>query len=351
MTSHTLSSSEYKSQRLIALDILRFFSILSVIAIHSFDTNITLYNIALKLRAWAVPELILISFFITAHKIHKPDFVTRRIKSFIIPYLCFTTFYVVIRLFKRYALDNYIDWSIISQLWSIYLFGGACPQLYYIPMYLFYLIIVSVVMRLINKKGNSISNKIRQISYLTVFSIFSSLFLLIIIYPSLLFNLKLSDPYLLVFMRRLFYNLPLPFIAIFIFYLYHLDVYRNFVQKALFKMSMSTSIIFIYICKLEYFPIIRIILCTFIFILALEFNRELSKSKFAKLFTSIASLSMGVYLIHPFIIETSQILVGRFLNVKLDSLIVTLCIWLFGGVICSYLLTFSYQKMNYERKS
>ena len=351
MTSHTLSSSEYKSQRLIALDILRFFSILSVIAIHSFDTNITLYNIALKLRAWAVPELILISFFITAHKIHKPDFVTRRIKSFIIPYLCFTTFYVVIRLFKRYALDNYIDWSIISQLWSIYLFGGACPQLYYIPMYLFYLIIVSFVIRLINQKSNSILNKIRQISYLTVFAIFFSLLLLIVIYPFLLFSLKLSDPYLLVFMRRLFYNLPLPFIAILIFYISQSDAYSNFVQKPLSKLLMLSSIIFIYICRFEYFPIIRIVLCTFIFLLALDLNRGLSKSKFTKLFASIASLSMGVYLIHPFIIETSQILVGRFLNLKLDSLIVTLCIWLFGGVICSYLLTFCYQKMNYERKS
>ncbi len=351
MISHTLSSSECKSQRLIALDILRFLSILSVIAIHSFDTNITLYKIALKLRAWAVPELILISFFITAHKIHKPDFVARRIKSFITPYLCFTTFYVIIRLFKRYALDNYIDWSIISQLWSIYLFGGACPQLYYIPMYLFYLIIVSVVMRWINQKGDSISNKIKQISYLAVFSIFLSLFGLFVIYPFLLLNFNLSDPYLLVFMRRLFYNLPLPCIAILILYISQSDAYNNFVRKPLSKLLILSSIILISVCRVEYFPIIRIILCTFIFLLALDFNRGLSKYKFTKLFTSIASLSMGVYLIHPFIIETSQILVGRFLNVKLDSLIVTLCIWLFGGVICSYLLTFCYQKIIYERKS
>lgn len=351
MISHTSSSSECKSQRLIALDILRFLSILSVIAIHSFDTNITLHNIASKLQVWAVPELISISFFITAYKIHKPDFVARRIKIFIIPYLCFTTFYVIIRLFKRYALDNYIDWSIVSQLWSIYLFGGACSQLYYIPMYLFYLIIVSVVMRLINKKGDSVSNKIRKLSYLTVFSIFLSLFILFAIFPFLLLSLNLSDPYFLAFMKRCFYNLPYAFIAILISYLYPLDVYSKFFQKALFKMSMLTSIIFIYICKLEYFPMIRIILCTFIFILALELNRGLSEYKFTKLFTSIASLSMGVYLIHPFLIETSQILVGRFLNLKLDSFIVTLCIWLFGGVICSYLLTFSYQKMIYERKS
>jgi peptidoglycan/LPS O-acetylase OafA/YrhL len=351
MISHTSSSSECKSQRLITLDILRFLSILSVIAIHSFDTNITLHNITSKLQAWAVPELILISFFITAHKIHKPDFVTRRIKSFITPYLCFTTFYVIIRLFKRYALDKYIDWSIISQLWSIYLFGGACSQLYYIPMYLFYLIIVSVVMRLIHKKGNSIVNTIRKISYLTAFSIFLSLFGLFVIYPFLLLNFNLSDPYLLVFLRRFFYNLPLPFIAILIFYISQSDAYSNFVQKPLSKLLMLSSIIFIYICRFEYFPIIRIVLCTFIFLLALDLNRGLSKSKFTKLFTSIASLSMGVYLIHPFIIETSQILVGRFLNLKLDSLIVTLCIWLFGGVICSYLLTFSYQKIIYERKS
>ena len=126
MISHTSSSSECKSQRLIALDILRFLSILSVIAIHSFDTNITLHNIASKLQVWAVPELISISFFITAYKIHKPDFVARRINSFIIPYLCFTTFYVIIRLFKRYTLDNYIDWSnsfsimeYISILWGL----------------------------------------------------------------------------------------------------------------------------------------------------------------------------------------------------------------------------------------
>ena len=350
MISHTSSSSS-SYERLIALDMLRFLSILSVIAIHTFDTNLTLHNIASKLRAWAVPELILISFFITAHKIHKPDFVARRIKSFIIPYLCFTTFYVVIRLFKRYALDNYIDSSMISQLWSIYLFGGVSSQLYYIPMYLYYLIIVSVVMRLIHKKGNSIVSTIIKISYLTVFSIFLSLFSLFVIYRFLYLNFNFSNPYFLAFMRRSFYYFPFPFIAILIFYLYHLDVYRNFVQKALSKFLMLSSIIFIYICRIEYFPIIRIILCTFIFILALEFNRGLSRYKFTKLFTSIASLSMGVYLIHPFFIEVSQILVGRLLNVKPNSFIVTLCIWLFGGVICSYLLTFSYQKMIYERKS
>lgn len=39
MISHISSSSECKSQRLIALDILRFFSILSVIAIHTFDSD------------------------------------------------------------------------------------------------------------------------------------------------------------------------------------------------------------------------------------------------------------------------------------------------------------------------
>ncbi|NJN11127.1 MAG: acyltransferase [Richelia sp. RM2_1_2] len=351
MISHISSSSECKSQRLIALDMLRFLSILSVIAIHTFDTNVTLYHIASKLRVWAVPEFLMISFFIAAHKIHKPDFITRRIKSFIIPYLCFTTFYVIIRLFKRYALDNYIDWSIISQLWSIYLFGGACSQLYYIPMYLLYLITVSFVIRLINKKGNLILNNIRKTSYLTVFSIFLSLFGLFVIFPFLFLNLKLSDPYFLAFMRRYFENFSYPFIAILIFYIYQSDVYSNFVQKPLFKLLMLSSIVFIYICRVEYFPIIRIVLCTFIFLLALDFNRGLSKYKFTKLFTSIASVSMGVYLLHPFFIETSQILVGRFLNVKLDSLIVTFCVWLFGGVICSYLLTFSYQKMIYERKS
>ena len=76
------------------------------------------------------------------------------------------------------------------------------------------------------------------------------------------------------------------------------------------------------------------------FLLALDLNHRLSSYKFMKLFTSIASLSMGVYLLHPFFIEVSQILVNRLLNVRLDSLVVTLCVWLFGGVICSYLVTF-----------
>ncbi len=340
MISHISSSSECKSQRLIALDILRFLSILSVIAIHTFDTNINLHHIASKLQAWAVPELILISFFITAHKIHKSDFVARRIKSFIIPYLCFTTFYVIIRLFKKYALDNYIDWPVISKLWSIYLFGGACSQLYYIPMYLFYLITVSFVIRFIHK---------RKTSYFTVFSIL--LFFLCLIFLLLFFILKLNDPYILAFMRHYFDNLPYPFIAILIFYLYQRDIYKNFVQKTLFKFFMLSNIVFIYIYQVECFPIIRIVLCTFIFLLALDFNLRLSSFNFIKLFTSIASLSMGVYLLHPFFIEASQILVDRFLNVKLDSLLVTLCVWLFGGVICTYLVTFCYQKMIYERKS
>ena len=265
MISYISSSSGCQSQRLIALDVLRFLSLLSVIAIHTFDTNIILHNIASKLQAWAVPELILISFFITAHKIHKPNFIYRRIKIFIIPYLYFNTFYVIIRLFKRYALDNYIDWSIIYQLWSIYLFGGACSQLYYIPMYLFYLIIVNIVINLINKKGNSILKEIEKISYLTIFLIFLYFFFLFVIYPFLFFSFKLNDSYFLAFIRSYFENLPYPFIAILISYLYQRDIYRNFVQKTFFKLFMLNSIILSYICRVEYSPIIRIILCTFIF--------------------------------------------------------------------------------------
>ncbi|MBV6627765.1 MAG: acyltransferase family protein [Rivularia sp. (in: Bacteria)] len=329
------------------MDILRFLSLLSVIAIHSFDTNRILHAVASKLEAWAVPEFIIISFFVTAHKLNKRKYIINRIKSLIFPYICFSILYLIIRLLKKYTLENFFDWSIVSHSFSILLFGGASGHLYYIPMYLLYLIIICFFT---NHLVNFKLSKLKSISYITVISLICSLFLSYAINP--LLKVSLSDPYLTSFIGYFSHYLPYPFIGIFIFYLYQSDVLNiGLVEKDLCKLSILSLIILIYICQFEYAFITRVILSSLIFLLALSFNRSLYSYKFTNLFTSIASLSIGVYLLHPLLIETNQLFLGKLLNIELDSFFITFSVWLFSGVIASYSLVFFYQKVIYERKS
>lgn len=332
--------------RLVTLDILRFLSLLSVIAIHSFDTNIVLNYISHKLEAWAVPEFLLISFFITANKLHSRKFIVRRVYSLVIPYIIFSFLYLTIRFIKTVVLDNSPDYSLLSHLFTIFLFGGACGHLYYIPMYLLYFIIITSLIKIYNQHFFITKYNFFIIIYIAFLLIgFYLLFLLVLkLWPNL------NDHYVTSFVHYFLSYLPYPPLGVLFFYLNNNSIVKRYLKKSWVIMLSIILIIFIYFYNLEYIFISRILLCMLIFVLALGLNDRCLNQKSIMIFTKLASLSMGVYFLHPLLIETSQILIFKLFAIELHSYIATLLTWIFAGIICSHLTVYFYHKLTHENQ-
>jgi peptidoglycan/LPS O-acetylase OafA/YrhL len=136
-----LSSKNFSNQRICGFDYLRVICAVLVVAIHSFDTNLVLSNFISYFK-FPVPIFLMISFFLLFRKVYygtnKFPFYLKQRCSRLLPCFCVWT---IVYLSIRVIANSHLSFS-LNAIAGYLFFGSAAVQLYYLPLTIYYCIIL-----------------------------------------------------------------------------------------------------------------------------------------------------------------------------------------------------------------
>lgn len=153
-----------QKDRLVGIDLWKGIAAFAVVFIHSPNSIFGSNNLlTLKLGAFfnfAVPFFLVTSFYLSAykyHSAHKNISIRARLKFLFIPYIVWSSIYLIMRTFKHFSTSDY---SKIHELFSdpvaLIFFGSSAVQLYFIPLLLVGTVVHKLVCYFVQRKSITI---------------------------------------------------------------------------------------------------------------------------------------------------------------------------------------------------
>ncbi|GAB4534254.1 MAG: hypothetical protein Tsb0014_20340 [Pleurocapsa sp.] len=294
-----IGSKKVITKKIIGFEYLRIICAIAVVAIHSFDTNSWLSSVSSKFLKFPVPLFLMMSFFLLFNKMASQNnsvaFVLKKRCDRLVPaFLVWSVIYLAVRLISG------SDISLSGESITEYLlFGDAALQLYYIPLVIYFGIVLVPLIKIVSKKS-SIVNSIILIVSILIAAIAQVLVLK--------FN-SISDPELNSFLYYLGYDFIYALMGIYLAYSlapkYNVDSANNVINFLHIALTFAIISCIYFIFDL---PQTNYLLAN-IFLFLLFYYASLPK---LELVSNLSKISFGVYLSHHLFVEFLQVIVTKF---------------------------------------
>lgn len=322
-----IASTKVINKKILGFEYLRVICAISVVAIHSFDTNIWLGNLSSKFLRFPVPLFLMMSFFLLFRNMasaNKPVafYLKKRCNRLIPAFLAWSIIYLITRFISGSSIFLSTE-SIAEYL----LLGNASLQLYYVPLIIYFALVLIPLIKILHK-SSVIINSIILICLITLAATAQVLVLK--------FN-YISDPELNSFIYYLGYNFVYALMGICLAYslaprekLTPVNNIIIFLPMALMIAMLSSSYFIFDLSQINYL-LSNLLLFLLFYYLTLPEN---------KLISNLARVSFGVYLSHHLFVELLQVVEAK-LNWNVNSFHLTLSNFVLGttiSVVFSYIL-------------
>lgn len=308
------------NQQIYGFDYLRIICAICVVAIHSFDTNTSLSNFIGYFK-FPVPVFLMMSFFLLFRKVYHGNndisfYLKQRCKRLLPCFFLWTIIYLFIRIIAQSNLS--LSWDAIA---GYLFFGSAAVQLYYLPLTIYYCIILLPFITICKRQKALYSTL--ALSLILFLAIAIDRFFSISSYKNLLNNdlrifLQYATSYLIY--------------SIFGIYFAFLMTYNRSEKIQIKRIKFLSLTIFAVIMVLafwshdlfQYLPnFINLSIFALFYYIPLPYNQVVSY---------LGKISLGIYLSHHLFIESFQV-IEQSLGYNLENFYLTIINFLLGTIL------------------